>query len=414
MGLFDFHFGSPKNAPQSSSTPEVRSDEPVLPVPNHNTALDIPTRADFTHNVSSGEALGLIGVYRAVQVISTSVMQLSFDAFRDDEAVTPKPLILRRPDADESLSAFIEKTTLSLVLNGNFFWQVFRDNQGRATGLRVLNPHDVRIKSDSFGNVIGYDYQDKTYTKTEIKHGAIMRVPGDPRGRGPIQTAQAELRSSLDARDYSSNWFQDSGVPTGILANKAAYMTAEQAEEAKERWVKTQGGQRGPAVLSGDWTYQPVYLSPEDAQWIEVRQFDTTGIARLFGIPASLMLAAVEGTAMTYQNIGQAWTEFHRFTLIRYVMEIEAAFSDVLPRGTEVKANIEALLRPDSVTRYQQHTSALQGGWMSVNEVRAIEGLEPAPDGDFKTAEQKAQAFKDAQEAPGPGDTTQEEDAPNE
>jgi len=373
-----------------------------------------PERGAYETEISSGEALGMVAVYRAAQIISTSVMQLSFDAFRADEQLDPKPLLLRRPDADSTLSGFLEQTALSLVLNGNAFWRIYRDNQGRTTGLRVINPLDVHIDRDAEGNVTGYQYRGKTYTKTDIRHLSHLRVPGDPRGRGPIQAAQAELRGALDAQLYASNWYQDAGVPTGLLTNKGTPLPTQQLEEAKDRWIKSQGGQRGPALLNGDWSWTPVYMSPEDAQWISVRQFDTTAIARLFGIPASLMLAAVEGSSMTYSNIGQAWTEFHRFTLIRYITEIEDAFSEVLPRGTEVKANIEALLRPDTVTRSQLHAAAIQGGWMSINEVRAIENLPPAPDGDFKTAEEKAQAFEDAQEAPGPGDTTEQEEAPNE
>lgn len=409
------------NGPESSGdTPQARSADPYISdngtTHDPSSALNIPTRSDWKYGVTSGEALGMVAVYRAAQIISTSVQQLSFDAIRNEEQLDPKPPLLRRPDVDESLSAFLEKTALSLVLNGNAFWRIFRDNQGRVTGLRVLNPLDVTIDTDAFGNVTGYRVvrYEKPFSKTEIKHLSHLRVPGDPRGRGPIQAAQAELRGALDARDYSANWFQESGVPTGLLTNKGVPLPAAQLEDAKERWIASQGGQRGPALLNGDWGWSPVYLSPEDAQWIGVRQFDTTAIARLFGIPASLMLAAVEGNSMTYSNIGQAWTEFHRFTLIRYITEIEDAFSDVLPRGTEVKANIEALLRPDTVTRSQLHAAAIQGGWMSVNEVRAIEGLPPAPDGDFKTAEEKQAAFEAAQEAPGPGDTTQEEEAPNE
>lgn len=355
----------------------------------------------------------MIAVYRASQVISTSVMQLSFDAFRADEQLDPKPLLLRKPDPDESLSAFLEKTALSLVLNGNSFWRVFRDNQGRVTGLRVLNPHDVVIDADAEGTVTGYQYRGRTYTKTEVKHLSHMRVAGTPRGRGPIQAAQSELRGALDTRDYSANWYQDAGVPTGILSNKGP-LNDTQAAAAKAQWEASQGGTRGPAVLSGDWSYQPVYLSPEDAQWVEVRKFDTTAIARLFGIPAGLMLASIEGSTQTYSNITQAWVEFQRFTLSRYVIEIEDALSDLLPRGTEVKANYGALLAPDALTRSQLHTAATQAGWMSINEVRAIEGLKPAPDGDFKTAEEKAQAFQDAQEAPGPGEPAQDEEAPNE
>jgi HK97 family phage portal protein len=338
-------------------------------------------------------------------------MQISFDAYRQDEQLD-KPLILRRPDADEPLEAFLEKTTLSLALNGNAFWRIYRDNQGRVTGLRVLNPHDVVIQADNEGNVTAYKYafREQPFTKNEVHHLSHMRVAGSPRGRGPIQSARVELYGAINARDYANFWFDEAGVPTGILSTDLPLSDPAQAQAVKDAWTETQGGQRGVAVLGQGFKYNPVYLSPEDAQWIQVRQFDVTSIARLFGIPAGLLLAAIEGSSQTYSNISQAWTEFQKFTLSRYVIEIEAAFSAVLPRGTEVKANYAALLAPDIVTRYTLHTQALTAGFMSINEVRDIEGLEPAPDGDFKTSEQKI-AEQQAFAAPAP---TEEEEASDE
>ncbi|EQM78205.1 hypothetical protein L687_16900 [Microbacterium maritypicum MF109] len=339
-------------------------------------------------------------------------MQLTLDAYKGDEPIE-KPLLLRRPDSDESLSASLERTSLSLCLNGNAFWRVFRDNQGRVTGIRVLNPLDVKIEVDSFGNVTGYTYLGRKYDTTEIKHLSHLRVFGQPEGRGPIQACHAELRGALDVRDHGANWFQDSGVPTGILSSKTP-LNAENAEKAKARWIETQGGHRGPAILDGDWSWQSVYLSPEDAQWLQVRQFDNTAIARLFGIPAVLMLAAVEGSSETYANIGQAETTFAKYTLTRYLREIEEAFSDLLPRGTVARFNLEGLLRPDATTRYALHTQALTAGFMSVNEVRSIENLPPIPGGDHKTqAELDAQAeqFEQTDETAAPD---QEEEASDE
>lgn len=389
---------------------EARSEEPSLPTPNIDSALIIPSRTPAEKNVSMGDALGLIAGYRAVQVISTSTMQISFDAVRGDETLD-KPLVLRRPDPDESIGAFIEKTTLSLALNGNAFWRVFRDNQGRVTGLRVLNPLDVTIHADTDGNVLGYKYarREALFTKSEVQHLSFMRVPGDPRGRGPIQSTQAELYGAIQARDYATVWYEVGAVPSGILSSSAT-LNGESSAAAKKQFMESNGGRSTIAVLGQGFSYQPVYLDPEDAQWIQVRQYDTTAITRLFGIPASVMLAAVEGSSQTYSNITQAWAEFQKTTLARYVQEIEDAFSAVLPRGTEAKANYAALLAPDIQTRYQLHALAIQAGFMSVNEARAIEGYEPAPDGDFKTAEQKIAE----QQAFAPSETPEEEETAGE
>lgn len=389
---------------------ETRSDEPGPSDPS--TALTIPTRGDWQYGVSSGEAVGLIPVYRAVQIISTSVMQLSLDSYQAGQRIEEKPLLLRRPDPNETLSATLEKLTLSLALNGNFFIRVFRDSQGRTTGLRVLNPRDVEIKVDRDGNVLGYTSGDREFTPTEIRHGALLREPGTPRGRGPIQHAQADLRGALDVQAFAANWFRESVVPVGVLKTDQD-LNAEQAEMMREQWEKSQGGKRGTAVLGKGLGYESVYLNPAEAQWIEARRLTKTDVATLFGIPAALMLASIEGSAQTYSNISQAWTEFQRFTLSRYTVEIEAALSDLLPRGTEARFNLEALLRPDALTRSQLHTAALSAGWLSVNEVRAIEGLDPVPGGDFPTqAELDAQAAQ-FEPTPDSDEPPVEEEAPD-
>ena len=121
-------------------------------------------------------------------------------------------------------------------------------------------------------------------------------------------------------------------------------------------------------------------LKPADAQWLEVQQFGVTGIARLFGIPATLMLAAIEGTSMTYTNVEQEWIGYVRFTLMTYLREIEDAFSAVLPTGQTARFNVEGLLRTDTKTRYEAHEIAIRAGFMSPDEVRRIEKLHgPAP-----------------------------------
>lgn len=375
MGIFS----KSRSAPSADNQPQVRSVDPLMSDPS--TALSIPSRLSPARAVGSSEALSLTAVYRATQLISTSLMQLSLDAHRSGVQMVPRPLVLSRPDVNETLSAFLEMTTLSLALNGNAFWRVFRDGQGRVSGMRVMNPHDVAVKVDVDGNITSYDWKDRSYTpRVEMQHLKLTRVPGDARGRGPIQAAQADLRTGLDLQSYSANWFEDSIVPSGIL-NSKAHLNGDQAGQARTAWDNTQGGKRGTAVLSGDWSYQPVYLNPEDAQFIQNQQFSTTTIARLFGVPAGLMLAAVEGTSMTYSNLSQVDSSFVKYTLMRYIVEIESALSDLLPRGTEVKFNVEALLRPDVISRYAMHEQALRAGFLTKDEVRDIENMAALPDG---------------------------------
>lgn len=310
-------------------------------------------------------------VHRAVSIHATAVRQLSVAAFRDSEEVDA-PSWLRRPNAFTPRSVFLEQTVISLAGHGNAYWLIDRDAQGRVTNLTVLDPMAVEIDADHFGRPRKYMAFGKDYTPADIRHLALFRVPGKAKGLGPIQAARQEIQGAIDTRDYSSKWFQDSGVPTGVLKSDQV-LSPEDAKAAKAAWTESQGAKRGVAVLGNGLSYSAIYLTPADAQFLESRQFDTTQIARLFGVPASLMLAGVAGSSQTYANVEQDWLGYVRFSLMQYLTEIEDAFSELLPGRREARFNIEALLRADTTTRYAAHAVALSAGFLTLDEVREIE-----------------------------------------
>lgn len=336
--------------------------------------VEIPSR-ETTQGVTSSEALGLIAVYRAVSIRVIALKQMSLDVERGGARIDT-PAIVRRPDVNTSLGQFIEQTVVSLNIAGNAYWRKRRDSAGTVNSLEVLNPHDVTIRTSDSGRVIGYTYRGRDLKLDEVQHLAKLRVPGTPYGLGPIQAARAELRGALDLRDYASNWFQSGDVPSGVLSFTAP-LTDEQAKQNKKAWKDSRGGRREVAVLGGGATYAPVYLNPEDAQFIQSQQWATTSIARLFGVPTSLMLAVLDGNSMSYANVSQEWLAFVRFGLADDIREIEDAFTDVLPRGQRARFNVEALLRMDTASRYAAHAAGISAGWLLPSEARAIENLDP-------------------------------------
>ncbi|NHB85212.1 phage portal protein [Tessaracoccus sp. HDW20] len=56
---------------------------------------------------------------------------------------------------------------------------------------------------------------------------------------------------------------------------------------------------------------------------------------------------------------------------------IELAITSAIGAGYDARFNVDALLRSDTTTRYEAHNLAIGGGWKTVDEVRADEGLAP-------------------------------------
>jgi len=360
--------------------PVAGSRESVAPLKSRASGNIVLPPRNASSNISTKEALSLAAVFRAVSILSTAIKQLSIHVYRDGVELPSSPIWIRQPDPKITRAAFLEQTVNSLALAGNAFWRVYRNgSRNEVVKLEVLNPFDVMINSDDYGNLTGYVYRGTQKLAIEdIQPLSLLRVPGNLYGLGPIQSAQKELLAITSTRDYVSEWFAAGGTPAGILKTDQI-LDGTSAQAAADAWNALGSGKT--AVLGNGLSFQSTYLSPKDAQFLETQSFGVEQTSRLFGIPVNLMATALQGGSMTYSNIEQELISFTRFTLASYYVEIEEAMTNLLPgRLTNVaKMNVDALLRSDTLTRYQAHQIALDptSGWLTKDEVRNIEGLAP-------------------------------------
>lgn len=349
------------------------------------SGVQLPTRADTaTTGITTRGAVGLLGVYRAVSILAVSVSQLSIDVERSGVRLPDAqvPSIIRKPDVRRSRYDFVEQLVLSLATSGNAYI-LRREIDGELLNLDPLNPWECWPSVDTETGVKTIGYRGKQYTTDEIEHIALMPLAGTALGLGPIQAAQVELAGARDVRDYSGKWFTETGQPAGMLTTDQDATDAD-LKRMRNAWnyldedgepVNAAANPTRVRVLGKGMKYAPIFIAPKDAQWIESQQFNTTQIARLFGIPASLLLAAVEGNSQTYSNVEQEWIAFTRFTLMGYIRKIEEALTNLVVRGQTVRFNVETLQRADTKTRYEGHKLAIDMGLYSTDYARQIESI---------------------------------------
>lgn len=324
------------------------------------------------------DPLTLSTVFRGVQILQTAIGGLPVRQMRDGVEVR-QDLIIARPDPNCWRATFIAETVMALALNGNAFWLKLKDMDGHVVGLRNLPPELVTI-SDVRGDPANPDrrfgYMGREYTDADVIHLPFMKVPGRLRGIGPIQACREEIEGALDAKDYRSRYFTEGSHPTGIISYPKN-LTKDAATQLKNDFKANVDDIK---VLPQDLKYTQLTLNPKDAQFLETQQFDTTQIARLLGIPASLMMSAVEGSNLTYSNIEQEWIQFADFTLEAYAQPIELALGEVIPRGNEVMLDWDSMRRSDTKTKAETYEILIRCGVLTVNEARAKEGMDPLPE----------------------------------
>jgi hypothetical protein len=104
--------------------------------------------------------------------------------------------------------------------------------------------------------------------------------------------------------------------------------------------------------------------------------------ARLFRIPP-FMLGVTSAGAMSYNSVEQQMLFYAEHTIRPYAEMLESAFQRLLVDDRSfIKFNLNALVRADLNTRTEAYSKALLAGYMSVNDVRALEDLRNVEDGD--------------------------------
>lgn len=367
----------------ASAPAEVRESDPA------GKSAPVPPARDAAAPVNLQTALSLSGVYRAIQILSTTAGQLELSAYRRGVELAPAPALVERPDVDRPRRPFIKRTVVGLAGTGNAFWRVFRSPDGRPSTMRVLDPLTMYVGRDRFGRRY-FDYHDPWTAKSErlspvrdrgrsgdVLHLRLLEVPGMELGLGPIQACRLSIGGALDLTRYADDWFGGSGIPSGVLST-TTQLNADDADRYRDRWNKSIG-EHGLAVLGSGLKYAPIMLKPADAQFLESRQFSITDQARMFGIPATYLLAEVNGSAMTYQNMEQADIALMKYAAMDYLNVIEDALSELLPNGQTARFKLFGGLRSDNLTRAQINQIYLQAGVKSPEQVAREEGLPEPP-----------------------------------
>jgi HK97 family phage portal protein len=129
-----------------------------------------------------------------------------------------------------------------------------------------------------------------------------------------------------------------------------------------------------------------VAQAPETTQLIQSRTFSNLEIALMFGVPAHMLQAQMGGPSITYQNVEQESIDFVKWGLLFWLTQVEEALTQHIPGVQYVRFNLDGLMRTSTLDRYRAHQIALEAGFLTVEEIRALEGREPLPPSELPQA----------------------------
>lgn len=347
-------------------------------------------------------ALQISAVFACVRVIAESLGSLPLHVYRRKETRGREKAINRReyallhdaPNRRMTSCVFREVLTAHVLLWGNGYALIELDGASKTRALWPLSPDLVRpeILPD---RSLGYLVKDLlTQTENRFRADQILHIPGlsfdGVSGISPIRTHREGIGLAKALEEFGAEYFGNGTALSGVLEVKKTL-----SEPAKVRlqndWRNLhsgRGNRHKAPILEEGMEFKPISLQANTAQFIESRKFQISEIARIYRVPAHLIGDLEKAT---FSNIEQQSLEFVEYTLRPWLVRWEQELNRKLFGDAEFTAseffcehNIDGLLRGDFQTRMTGYAQGRQWGWLSVNDIREKENLNPlrGEDGD--------------------------------
>lgn len=333
--------------------------------------------------VNSDTAMQVNAIWSAVQLISNSISTLPVDSYQRVDgrrlALRPRPQWVTKPDVDTTKEAFYGAVLNSLLLDGNAFIRIYRNN-GRIVNMIVLNPISIRVSRNGLGRVL-FHLEDSAETlgTDEVLFIPDIVRPGHIRGISRVEALKEDFGLAIALRNYASKFF-GSGTQTSGIIEVPGNITAEQAKNLQDGFDSRHRGwgrAHRTAIISGGAKYVATSVENDKAQFLDSRRLAVEDIARIFGIPSNFL--NLPGTN-TYSSVEQNSILLVTYGLRPYIQKLETAFTQLLVEdtgndGAFIKWSIDGLLRADISTRMNSYSIGLNSGFLTINDVRRLEDL---------------------------------------
>lgn len=352
---------------------------------------DVGSRSNSGVRVTAGSALGLPAVYACIRVKAESFAVLPFKLYRPKvgggrQQITDHwlyRLFAKQPNRFQTPFEFREMLEGHLSLRGNAFCEIVPDGMGGIVELMPLHPDRMKIELLDNGSY-RYVFTDQTgktiyFRRDEIWHLRGLSSDGYM-GMSPIELAREAIGEGLSMQTYSSRFFANDAKPgggwieyPGSFADKATKATF------RESWQEMQGGaNRGKvAVLERGMKFHELGMNNKDSQFIEARAAKVTEIARIWRIPPHKIM---DMHASTNNNIEQQAIEFWQDCMLPDTERWESSIECQLlgpDTDLEVEFDMRRMMRADSAARGTYYNTGIVAGWLTRNEAREEEGLDP-------------------------------------
>lgn len=341
--------------------------------------------------VTVRSSIQMTTVYACVRVIAETVASLPLHVYERTATGSQKALkhtlyhvLHDEPNAEMTSFVWRETMLTHLLLWGNAYCQIVRNGRGAVSGLYPLLPENMTVDRGADGQLT-YTYRTTDGKQAVLTPEDVLHIPGlgfdGIMGYSPIALEKNAVGLGIAAEEYGSKFFANGATPSGVLQHPNV---VKDPARVRDSWQAAYGGASNShkvAVLEEGMSFKPISIPNNEAQFLETRKFQVSEICRIFRVPPHLVGDLEHAT---FSNIEHQSISFGVHTIRPWLTRLEQAMNKALFTASEknryyVCFNMDGLLRGDYKSRMEGYAIARQNGWMSANDIRELENLNPLP-----------------------------------
>jgi HK97 family phage portal protein len=348
--------------------------------------------------VSEATALGLSAYYACLRNGSEDVAKLprqlrrARGEKRGSDLLHAHPLarVLKRPNPVMSWGVFAQVMQHRRMGWGNAYAEIVRDDLGDPAELWPVHSSRVRPELKADGRTLVYwvrgeGVKEKPFAPRDVFH--LRGLGSGIEGYSVVRFASETLGLGLAAQRHAAAFFGE-GLAKRLVAFTKQTLNADAREALRKRIEgdreRNAVGSRRMPIVDVEVDVKDLGIPPEEAQFLEQREFGVEEVARWF----RMQLAKIQyfKRAQGWSSLDALNTDYVVDFLTPQVQTWEEEISAKLlteeerNQGVFVRFVLQGLLRGDVSTRIAYYSAGYRDGWLSQNDIRDLEDMNPIED----------------------------------
>lgn len=349
-------------------------------------------------NVSAGTALMSSAVWGCTRLIAESLAMMPIHVYQRQADGGKKrayghPLYtVLHDDPNDLQTAFVWKRTMMVqaLLYGGGYSRIVPGPRGAVDRLEPIHAEMIRAEMLPGGGrrwqVRGEDGLEHPVNDEDIFYIPGLSVDGT-NGLGLVQYARESIGLALAAQAYTSTFYKHGAQPMGLIKMPGSPKNEPAYDKLREDWQSRQAGPENwhkTPILHGGMEWVQTGMNHSDADLVNQLYWSAEDVARFFNVPLHMIQLMTKSTSWG-SGLEEMAVGFVTYTLMPWASNWEQMITKrlmVAPQTYFAEFLMDSLMRGKLLDRYQAYAAGRQWGWLSVNDVRRLENMNPVDDGD--------------------------------